>query len=65
MNGPTPIQVRLRILKLRADHPDLTVRAIALRMGVNEKTVGQILRVATTQKPALAPRTTDTKDGRL
>lgn len=45
MNGPTPIQKRLLILKLRAKYPDLTVRAIAIRVGLNERTVGHILRV--------------------
>jgi hypothetical protein len=55
MNGPTPIQKRLLILKLRADHPDLTVRAIALRVGVNEKTAGHILRQSAKQKRIVAP----------
>ena len=56
MNGPTPIQKRLLILKLRADHPDLTIRAIAPRVGVNENTAGRILQESAKQKPVVAPK---------
>lgn len=50
MPRSTPHQ-RLRVVELRAKHPELSNRAISVRIGLSEKVVGSILLIARKTAP--------------
>ncbi len=53
MASPIPVDRRLRILKFRADNPDLSNRVIALRWGVSATSVGRIIQEAEAERPTV------------